>query len=595
MSTSVSEFFDALNAQETTFISELASDTRGLILKAAINELDWYYYNLSQRDEAATLDQTEQFYLLQLGVARLIKLSLEASPAFSVPSLMFQRDPAIALPVLQIVGGLGMIEHGRRIAQSASTGLCSIERTGENEFQIRVPSVIPDDEYYERSIAEHYRAQSRRRMEQLFESEFARQRGEEVGEMLKELVYPFQRHYIGYHADSLLDDYFFTVAFSETQLADGYDSFHGAVEFGGIPYQKYILALTFLVGISMRHERFAEALVEKEPGVKLENILTITSETAPFIESLKDAINQFGVVNDGFEDATLEDARRIFEVLSVSRKNTALLDRPASPLPMMVQSSDQSFIRSITATRLNPMQFLLNSLRHHYPRDYDKRQQSREKSMQTAIKRVMDDAFSGLAYLENIKIRLGGRELTDIDLVVMEESTGAVFLCQLKYQDIYGADLRSKHARTTRLRDQTIRWLTSLDEWIEAVGEAGVRASLRLPRRFPTLRVYRLVITKHYSFPLKDVAHKVDTAHANWLQLFNSIELLKLKLPDGHTLADLVAMLKSMEAPGGQQAHHHEPRSEWIIDSIKFTITQDDPDAVLPSSYEQPAQQDDSQ
>ncbi|MDT8840011.1 hypothetical protein ParKJ_21515 [Paraburkholderia fungorum] len=590
MSDTVSQFFDALNVQEAAFIPEFASDSRGLILKAAINELDWYYYNLSQC-KAATFDQTEQFYLLQLGVARLIKLSLEARPAFSVPSVMFQRDPGITLPVLQIVAGLGMIEHGRRVAQSALNGLCSIERTGANEFLIRLPSVVPDDEYYEREIAEHYKAQSRRRIELLFESDFGRQRGEEVGETLKKLVYPFQRHYIGYHAAPILDDYFFTVAFSEIQLTDGYDSFHGLVEFGGIPYQKYILALTFLVAISIRHERFAEALVEKEPGVKLDNVLTITSETEPFIESVRDAINQFGAVYDGFEDATLEDARRIFEVLSVSRRNTVLLNRPAAPLPMMVQSSDQSFIRSIAAARLSPMQFLLDSLRHHFPRDYDKHQQSRERTMQTAIKRVMDDAFDGLTYLENIKIRLGGREITDIDLVVTEESTGTVFLCQLKYQDMFGADLRSKHARTSRLREQTVRWLASLDEWVEAVGEAGVRASLRLPRRFPPLHIYRLVISRHYSYPLKDLAQNPETAHANWDQFFNSIELVKLEMRGGHTLGDLVVMLKKMEAPGGQQAHHDEPRSEWIIESLKFTVVQEEADRLPESSHAQRPQQ----
>ncbi|MFM0259583.1 hypothetical protein [Paraburkholderia sediminicola] len=589
MSTAVSQFFDALTAQEVAFILELASDSRGLILKAAINELDWYYYNLSLR-EVVTFEQTEQFYLLQLGVARLIKLSLEARPVFSVPSVMFQRDPGITLPVLQIVGGLGMIEHGRRIAQSASTGLCIIEHTGENEFLIRLPSVVPDDEYYERAIGEHYRAQSRRRIEELFELDHAREVNEEVGATLKKLVYPFQRHFIGYHADPILDDYFFTVAFSEIQLTDGYDSFHGSVKFGGVAFQKYVLALTFFVAISIRHERFAEALVEKAPSVRLENVLTITSETESFIQSIRDAINQFGKVYDGFEDATLEDARRIFDVLSVSRRNTAILSRPASALPMMVQSSDQGFIRSIAAAHISPMQFLLDSLRHHYPRDYDKHQQSREKSMQMAIKRVLGDAFSGLAYLENIKVRLGRRELTDIDLVVMEEGTGTVFLCQIKFQDLFGADLQSKHNRTTRLKEQTLKWLASLDEWIEAVGDAGVRASLRLPRRFPPLRIYRLVISRHYSYPLRDLAQDATTAHANWYQFVNSIELVKLETRSGRTLDDLVEMLKRMEAPRGPQSHHDEPRSEWIIDSLKFTVMQEGTDASPVSSHAQSPQ-----
>ena len=93
--------------------------------------------------------------------------------------------------------------------------------------------------------------------------------------------------------------------------------------------------------------------------------------------------------------------------------------------------------------------------------------------MQTAIKRVLNDGFSGLEYLENIKIKLRGSEVTDIDLVVTEKATGTVLLCQLKYQDLYGADIHSRHIRTTRLKDHTSRWLASLTNWIGAVGDSG--------------------------------------------------------------------------------------------------------------------------
>ena len=49
---------------------------------------------------------------------------------------MFLRERGITIPVLEIAGGLGMIEHGRRIAQTISTGLCRIEKVGENEYII---------------------------------------------------------------------------------------------------------------------------------------------------------------------------------------------------------------------------------------------------------------------------------------------------------------------------------------------------------------------------------------------------------------------------------------------------------------------------
>lgn len=574
MDTPLKQFSDALNTQENFFIPELASDNLGLILRSAINELDWYYYNLT-RTENPTDEQEEQFYLLQLGVTRLIKLALDARPSFDVPTVMFRRTRSISIPVVEIAAGLGMIEHGRRIAQTVSAGLCCIQRTGDNEFLITLPSVIPDDEYYEKAVSEHYRAEYRRWIVEHLQSGYGKKLENEVNENLAELVYPFQAHYIGYDADPLLDEYFFGIAFSEVQNYDGYDTFHYATRFGEIRFQHYILALTFLISNYIRHERFAEALVKKAPSVKLENVLTISSDPEGFVENIRDAINYFGSVYEDFEEVTLEGAQRIFEVLSCSRKNTALLSRPASPLPLIIQSSDQGFIRCLTATRSNPMLFLLNSLRYHFPGDYDKHQQTREKSMQTAIKRALNRSFAGLKYLENIRARLDGRMLTDIDLVVTEEDTGTVFLCQLKYQELYGSDLHAKHVRTTRLKEQINRWLASLDDWVGAVGEAGIRTSLQLPKSFPPLTVYRLVISRHYGYSLKELAHNTDTAYANWVQFINSIALVKKEMPDNRKLSDLVAMLKRMEAPGGQQEHLAEPKNKWVINNLKFTVVQE--------------------
>jgi hypothetical protein len=568
------QFYNALNIEESKYRPKLASDNLGLILRSAINELDWYYYNISKVN-TPTDDQQEQFYLLQIGVARLIQLSLDTRTSFDVPTVMFRRRRSITIPVLEIVAGIAIIEHGRRVAQTVSSGLCTIELIDTNEFLIKLPSIIPDDEYHERAILTHYQTEFHKQFEELLGSELGKKIRTEVNEKLQELVYPFEKHYIGYGADPILDEYFFRIAFHEIQGHEGFDSFNYAICFGGIPYQKYIFALTFLISFCIRHEHFAEALVEKEPHIQLENILTISSDTEGFIESLQLAINYFGSDYEGFEEATYQEAKLIFEVLSYSRKNSPLLSRPASALPIIIQSSDQSFIRCLTGARTMPVQFLLDSLRYHFTSDYDKHQQSREKSMQTAIKRVLNDGFVGLEYLENIKIRLNGRVLTDIDLVVSEKTTGTVFLCQLKYQDLYGADLHSKHIRTARLKDQIIHWLSSLDDWLNTAGEESIKASLHLRKSFPSLNVYRLVISKHYSYPLIDLAQGADTACANWIQFVNSVELVKKELIDTRQLSDLVAMLKKVGALSGQQSHLVEPQSEWLIGDLKFVVLQE--------------------
>ncbi|MHC8299021.1 hypothetical protein [Pseudomonas sp. ZS1P83] len=572
MNMTLSCFFEALNRQERKLLPKLEADHLGLYLRSAINELDWYYYNIS-RTSNPSYDQTEQFYILRLGVGRLIQLALDGRQSYDAPPLMFTRKKEIYTPVLELAAGLGFIEHGRRVGQTVSTGFCSIESIDGKEFTITLPPELPDDEYYERELKDHYQRETENFVNQVRNSALSTEFETEINETLEALVYPFLTHFIGYGGDPLVDSYFYNIAFSELQTFEGYDTFNYATRFGGIHFQNYIIALNFINSISMRHERFAEALVKKDPSIKLENILTISSETESFIKNLQSAINHFGADHLDFEDASLEDARRIFEVLTCSRKNTALLAKPGSPLPHLIQYSDQGFIRCLTGARSNPMLFLLESLRHQYPKDYDKHQQSREKSMQNGIKRILNECFEGLEYLENVKIKLNGRVLTDIDLVVIEKPTGTIFICQLKFQELYGQDLHSKHIRSNRLKEQTTRWLTSLEDWIDNVGEAGIRNSLRLPKGFPTLNVYRLIIAKHYSYPLKDLTLRTNTAHANWMHFFNSVELIKRQKNTNLKLSDLISMIKKTDSPHGTKTHNDEPLSnEYILDELKFKI-----------------------
>jgi hypothetical protein len=568
------EFIEALVAEESEFTPFLAADNLGLMLRAAINELDWFQYNIAKMEEP-TQEQEEQFYLLRLGVSRLIRLILEARSGFDVPTVMFRRNRHITLQVLELASGLGMIEHGRRVAQSVRMGMCRIEKTAERDWTFTLPPIIPDEGFYERSVSEHYRSEARRHFSLALESEFGRKLGKETRELLTELVYPFREHFIGYDADPVVDAYFFGLATHQISTYDGYDTFHYKTTFGGVSFQKYMLGLTFLISLFLKHEQFAEALVRKVPTVHLENVLTISSETTGLVESIRDAVNYFGAEYADFEEMTPSEARRVFEVLSISRKYTALLSRPGGPIPLIVQCSDQDCIRCATGAGPDAVQFLLESLRFHFPDDYNQHQRSRERSMQLAMKRVLNEVVSGLSYLENIRLKLNGQVLTDVDMVLMEEATGTVVLCQLKHQELYGGNLHSQQARAERLRREAEKWIFAVDRWLKAAGEAGLRRSLRLPKAFPTPSVYRLALARHHAYPLREMGQKNDLAYANWIQFVNVLELMKKEKPVHRVLADVFHFLKKYEAPKGMQEHLTEPRSRWIIRDVKFTIQQE--------------------
>ncbi|HCR3762817.1 TPA: hypothetical protein ON737_003860, partial [Morganella morganii] len=539
------EFFKSLNEQEKPFFQLLKDDRLGIILRSAVNELNLMYYkNHSEYNE--TFSQEEYYYIFKLGVSRLIKLALEARASFEVPAIMFLQNSEISAETHNIVRGLGMIEHGRRIAQSVYSGQTKIEKTG-GEFKITIPSILVDEESHEKHISDYYKDQYRKNFIEIYKSKFIEKFKVDVDNKLFDLVYPYETHFIGYESAPILDEFFFGLTYSELFNQDGFDSFHYSVKFGGVEFQKYKLAIGFIMSVIEKHLRFSEKLTTKHTTIKLENILTVSVNTDEFIESMCAAINYFGSSLKGHTPLELNDARKIFEVISYSRRNIKLLDNPGAELPMVIQSSDESFFFCIAARYSSPLQYLHNSLRFYFIKDYDKQQQSREQVLQRAIEAALNKSFSNLQYQENINIKENGKILTDIDLVVVEKNTGVVFLCQLKHQELYGADLHAKYVRTTRLKKQASDWLTSINNWLNSITEIKLRKSLQITKHVPKLKIYKLFITKHYAYPLKELSDE-DTAYCNWAQFIYAIQLIDDDKGGGgeDSISSLVLKLKTL-------------------------------------------------
>ncbi|MCC8974206.1 hypothetical protein [Bradyrhizobium brasilense] len=437
MAETLSQFFKALTNEEKRLASHLQNDRLGLAMRAALNELDLHDY-LAGRKSKATENDQERSYFMRLGVARLVKIALESHDRFDAPTVTFQRHPGISVPVLRLIDTLGIVEHGRRMAQSVTAGVASISRDGD-EFILKLPAKLPDHEYRERVLASAYKDHARRAMSERLRSPLGHKLGEEVSNLFDELVYPFAQHFIGYEAHPTLDDAFFGLAYHEIAISDEYDNFHYKTCFGGIPFQNWKLAAAFILSVAMRHERFAEALVKKNPNIRIEDILTVSVNTTPFVEALRDAINHFGSTFDGHNEITLSQARCIFETLSINRRNIQLLDRPGSPFPPLIQCSDEHVIRPLFGARDDLMLFVLTSIQFHFPSDYDSAQQQREHAMQLATKRILGNAMPALEFRNNIIIRRTGRKVTDLDLVVIEPPSGEILLCQFKHQDPYGS------------------------------------------------------------------------------------------------------------------------------------------------------------
>jgi hypothetical protein len=572
MNDTLSVFLEELRLEEEAVAARLAADILGLTLRVALNELDWWSYNIVRASEPDR-EMLERWYLLRLGVARIAKLVFERNASFDVPTITFRRQIELSKKVLETVVQLGFIQHGRRIAETVLAGRCEIKRTSDNSFEFQLPDKLVNPEADERDVTDHYKREATRlRTEAIANTPEGRVLATNIERLLEGNLFVFREHFMGYDADPLLDEYFFQLAWSELKCSEEFDSFNESATFGSIPYLKYLLATAYLISICTKHERYCAAMVRTEPRIVIEDILTLSADRETFVNQMCHALNRFGLGFQHYSITNMEEAWKIYEVLSISRKNVPLLDRPAATLPCIVEFSDSAIVQLAAVLHEMPA-FLLRSLRHRFPRDYDTHQKAREGSMQRALAGLMSESFPGFESRTNITIRMDDRILTDIDFVMIDSHYGDVILCQFKFQDSYGADVRAGESRMNRFRDESLGWLSTIDRWI-ASGESAMRSALRLPRKHQITRTRKLIVGRHHTHSLRGTPLDEDTAFATWPQLFNAVELMKTTQGDFRTINGLFGLLRQHIVGAATRYHQDEEPVEYCLDRIKFSVVQ---------------------
>lgn len=558
MNDATREFLEKLAAEDDFFAKSLALDEAGVGLITAIKEFDYYYYNMVRHNPA---DETEDhFQIIRLGLPRLIAGVFAAIPRFRYPVITFKSDKALILGALEATTALGFIEQGRRLGHAALAGECEICRFNERQYDVVMPDVVFNMEQHEASVEHHYIRLQRQQVESVIEEKFGKDGTKEhIDALLNEHVYVFREHFIGYDAHPDLDDYFFGLASAELQNQSGHDTYNWRMQFGGVTIQKYMLATTFFLSLALKHERFAAALVEKSPQVQLRDILTITKDKVQLEATLIEALNRYGPAFEDYTELTLEEAKTILRVLSVRRENVSILSSTMAPLPFLIEYSDTSWITSPAAVQIGAVEFLLNSLRYNFPREYDRNQQAREGSMQRALGRLLSESIPGLICIENIKISHESKILTDIDYAAIDEKNGTVILFQLKHQDHYGADIRRRSNRSNRLRKQTDSWLASTRSWIAEIDSTTFNSSLRLKKNVIFKRVYLVVVARHFAHFLASADLREDAAYATWIQLFDALNRLRTE-ERPRTLTGLFEVL--------QQFMSHRMAKGFKLDSL---------------------------
>lgn len=564
-------FLDILDREDEEVSRGLALDRLGVGLISAIREVD--YYDQQARRPDASEERHEHMYLLRLGLPRLVRRTFERVAAFDIPVVTFPRDQHNSRGALKRLAAFGLIEHGRRMAYASIAGECRISQVDPGLYEFRLPADFLPLDHFESSVEEHYLAAAQTRMDEALRTAYPSGMGERLQRLLRENVYVWRGRYIGYNAHPIIDQYFFVQALANLKLRPGVESFSPELRFGGVQFIAYVLCAAYFLSLAWKHIAFCQTLVAKHPDIELANIITITGPREELIDSIVQCLNQQGAGETGYVAIGRPEAETLYSVLSARRANVTLLKGGLMTVPFVVEYSDTSVVQSVSGAQLDPIGFLLSSLRYHYPRDYDRHQRSREAAMQASIRQLLGGALPWVELRDNITLRTGGRKVTDIDLVSFDPRSGTAMFFQLKHQDQYAGDMRKRGSRSARLLSETERWLGSVREWLAVTDAQQLSAALRLGRGQKVKTVRFVAVSRHFAHFLHPLSRADDFAYATMSQFFDAVVRLEAQ-GDFKTMSGLFALLRRFMPNVLARPIRFEPE-EHVLPSVTFRVVQD--------------------
>ena len=573
MSSAFDNLMAALKLEEDRLVKGISTDRIGFFPVYTLREYDSFYTIYKTGDlKIPNADVDELYYFLRLGAPRALAHALSSCEKYEVPTLMPVHDETIAARARETLVRLGRIEHGRRLAVASKIGEVELRQKSETSFEFTLPRNWIDHDSYEESVRRHFAEQGKRwYYEQLGELD-ARNLEDEIEYLACENVFVFNDRFIGYDAHPFLDDHFFRLAYLHISLLAGFDSFKFEVTFGGVPYIRYVLAVVYIYSLALKHEKYCDELARKHPDINPKNILTTSSEKSIFIETIGEALNMYGPHFKAFSFSKREELEKIYRVLSVRRDNVGVLKPNGAPMPMLFEFSDTSVYLSLAGAQENPIQVLLNGLRHHFPDDYNANQQRREESVQRALEGYLQGSFGKLVFKRNVMLRRNGQDLTDVDLSVADETSNAVLLFQIKAQDSYGSELSSRINRSLRFVKESRKWVSATQGWLSEASPADVRNRFGMNHSSDPPKVYLVVLSRHFAhFGLSEETPE-NVTYCTWDQFYNAIVKSESRQGQMRTIESLFAWIVRDEIRRNATPSKF-PEKTFSLQSVEFSTS----------------------
>lgn len=314
---------------------------------------------------------------------------------------------------------------------------------------------------------------------------------------------------VAYASTPEIDDYFLEWARLYLRRIFSQDMIGPNDIIGGRPFSQYVEVLSVLSARSQKHIAFAAILRARYHSAHIRNLMTTYCPRGAFIESVARAM-----------DADFRDIEAILGSFTLSGGNLDVhTEGGATVWAPLVQASADTLILPIYGLDINPFLFLLTDLRYRYEADWFRVANNRERRWIEEIEQLFAEP-RWQTHGRNLRLREGGKDVTDIDFAVFERQTNELALFQLKWQHPVSMDNRGRRSAGRNLIEESNRWITAVTTWLErhGVGELMRRLAFQTSS-IPTVHLF--VLGRYYvhltGFENRDPrAVWSDWAHFRW-------------------------------------------------------------------------------
>lgn len=423
-----------------------------------------------------------------------------------------QQDKEWGDSLLQCCGRIRLIEHALEMERLQ---LAKITRVSDGEFECVFSDSASGVESIQKQDLDFFNVLLGRRYQRERSWEKLEAKRPSITRKMRELVRPWEKHYIGYGADPEVDDFYHELSILVAPTRLGFDNFPQQSLFGGLPFSKYVECVRVLMSFAFKHMDFCLLLCGKHPEINPIDVVSVPSKW-------EDSVRYMSYALDVAED----EAQQLLISTALTPENAQHhLRVPAGPFACQYMIGNGSAVKLITGCLDNPFQFMLRELRRRYPTDWDKSVDYREDIFRSDLFDVFS-LFSRVAmFTDNININSSAGK-TDIDALAVDVISGVAGVFQLKWQDLYGSSMRERESRKVNFLQTGNAWVEKVSRWLAEGRMPETLVSLGVPKEAATqIKKARLfVLGRNFSHFSGECPMDERAAWGTWVQVLRLLE-----------------------------------------------------------------------